>query len=189
VTSHWVFGYGSLVWRPDFPYEERRAGWIEGWERRFWQASTDHRGTPEAPGRVVTLVASAQSRCHGIAYRISDDVRHEVFAHLDYREKGGYRRVSVDICTHSDGSRSTSLPGLVYLADHGNAHYLGDAPLADIARQIATSHGPSGSNREYLLKLADALRELEADDEHVFSLEALVRGSPLPVREQTRAGR
>jgi cation transport protein ChaC len=67
------------------------------------------------------------------------------------------------------------VPGVVYIAPVGNHAYLGPAPLLDIARQIRASHGPSGSNAAYLHELARALRELDADDPHVFELDRLVK--------------
>jgi len=162
----WLFGYGSLIWRPDFPFARRQRARIEGWSRRFWQGSHDHRGTPDAPGRVVTLVPVPDAHCDGIAYLIG----HTVFEHLDHREKNGYERNDVDL-QFADGRAS----GVVYIAHQSNSAFLGGAPSDVIARQILNSRGPSGTNREYLYELAAALRNLDADDPHVFELEAHVR--------------
>lgn len=159
----WVFGYGSLIFKADFPFIERRPASISGWTRRFWQGSHDHRGTPESPGRVVTLIEEPGSVCEGMAYLITADV----FSHLDYREKNGYLRIQTPL-TFQDG---TEAEGLVYIAGPDNAAFLGPAPEAEIARQIASSIGPSGPNRDYLLSLAQALRDLQEDDPHVFAIE------------------
>ena len=80
-SGTWVFGYGSLIYKVDFPYLRREIASIQGWERRFWQGSHDHRGTPCSPGRVVTLIASPTAVCRGIAYLVEA----EVFEHLDHR--------------------------------------------------------------------------------------------------------
>jgi cation transport protein ChaC len=161
--SVWLFGYGSLIFKADFPYIERRPASIAGWTRRFWQGSHDHRGTEAAPGRVATLVEQAGAHCAGMAYLITP----EVFAHLDHREKNGYLRIAIDI--HFGDGRTVE--GLVYIARHDNAAYLGEASELDIARQIAAASGPSGQNRDYLVDLAHALRELAQDDPHVFAIE------------------
>lgn len=164
----WVFGYGSLIWKVDFPYVASRSGAIVGWERRFWQGSHDHRGVPTSPGRVVTLIESPGAVCAGMAYLVEPTV----FDHLDHREKNGYVRVRTCIqCTTDE----TLQPAVVYVADPHNHAFLGDAPLVAIAHQIATSRGPSGANAEYLFELAAALRNLEIVDAHVFELEAAVR--------------
>jgi cation transport regulator ChaC len=159
----WLFGYGSLIFKADFPYIERRAASIADWSRRFWQGSHDHRGTESAPGRVVTLVPEPGAVCHGMAYLVTP----EEFVHLDHREKNGYLRLATNI-TFDDGG---VVEGLVYIATGENAAFLGPASEYDIARQIAASHGPSGPNSEYLLELAKALRELGKHDEHVFAIE------------------
>ncbi|MCU0656395.1 MAG: gamma-glutamylcyclotransferase [Polyangiaceae bacterium] len=171
----WIFGYGSLIWRPSFPFEERRTALLRGFSRRFYQGSHDHRGTPEAPGRVVTLLEDPSASCLGVAYRISPQHLPAVLDHLDVREQNGYERLERPLAL--DPPRGPTITALVYLAGPSNPAYLGPAPLAQIADQVRSAHGPSGPNIEYLLRLADALRELEAHDEHVFQLEALVRSS------------
>jgi cation transport protein ChaC len=163
----WVFGYGSLIYKVDFPYIERRVASICGWQRRFWQGSHDHRGTPTAPGRVVTLIPSPDKVCRGMAYLIE----HHVFDHLDHREKNGYERHPVAIAF--DGQSNTT-QGVIYVAREDNHAYLGPAELEDVATHIAGSSGPSGSNTEYVLKLAHALRELDEHDPHVYALENLL---------------
>jgi len=166
-ASVWLFGYGSLIYKADFPYLERRPAHITGWTRRFWQGSHDHRGTEAAPGRVATLVSEPGAICHGMAYLVTP----EEFAHLDHREKNGYLRLATEI-VFEDGS---SHEGLVYIATEENAAFLGPASERDIALQIARSCGPSGPNSEYLLELAQALRELGRNDPHVFEIERHLR--------------
>jgi cation transport regulator ChaC len=184
----WLFGYGSLIWKADFPFLERRPAHIRGWSRRFWQGSHDHRGTPEAPGRVVTLVRDPAAICHGMAYRITPDV----LGPLDVREKNGYLREVTRLVFEQDGESGIGdmpgiVEGLVYLATEDNAAFLGDAPLDAIAEQIATARGPSGPNSDYLLNLASALVQLGVEDTHV--LELAERLSPSPSTNDTSASR
>ncbi len=170
----WLFGYGSLIWRPDIDYVDRRPARLLGWTRRFWQGSHDHRGLPHAPGRVVTLIQDSEGHCDGMAYLVDEETAANTFARLDHREKNGYRRLGVTLRFREDGTRS---PGIVYIAPVGNFAYLGPAPVPQMARQIREASGPSGRNLDYLLALAEALRALDAHDPHVFELEAAVRGN------------
>jgi cation transport regulator ChaC len=168
MTDVWVFGYGSLIWRPDFSFMDSRTAAISGWTRRFWQGSTDHRGSPGAPGRVVTLVRAQSEICRGRAYLIREEDRADVLSHLDYREKGGYSMHEVDM--EFSAPDEGSARGLIYIAVPGNPNWLGEAPQEQLAEQVRQSSGPSGTNVEYVLELAKALRAIGAEDEHVFDL-------------------
>lgn len=172
-SSLWIFGYGSLIWRPDFSYLQSVPGIVLGWTRRFWQGSTDHRGTPEKPGRVVTLFASEAGQCWGRAFEVAPSQRSRVLENLDHRERGGYVRIEVEIELPSQARRSCE--GLLYVATEENSSYLGPAPIEVIARQIAEAEGPSGPNPEYVFELAKSLRAMKAEDDHVFAVERALR--------------
>ena len=96
----WIFGYGSLCWRPDFPHEETMVGRVSGWGRYFAQLSCDHRGTPQSPGLVATLLSDVQlqalglrdanehaSVTCGLCYRVGAADAERVLDALDFREK------------------------------------------------------------------------------------------------------
>lgn len=172
LADQWIFGYGSLVWRPAFPYLERAPGFVVGWTRRFWQASPDHRGTPESPGRVVTLLEASDAICWGMGYRVAERDLDEILPALDYREKAGYRRETAAIYfrdRHEPVDRA-----LLYIAGPDNPNFVGERPLAEIAGVIARSHGPSGANRDYVTSLHAALVEMGGRDDHVAAVAALV---------------
>ncbi|XP_017045706.1 putative glutathione-specific gamma-glutamylcyclotransferase 2 [Drosophila ficusphila] len=178
----WIFGYGSLVWKADFPYIDRRRGFIFGFKRRFYQHSIDHRGIPERPGRVVTLLPGdpAEDRVYGVAYRIAASQKSAVLNHLDYREKNGYERCSLEFHTYPNTTAGNEEPiqVIMYVATQANDSYAGNVwQVPCIAKQIFSSAGPSGPNREYLFNLAAAMDQLfpGAVDEHLEELVACVR--------------
>ena len=95
MKNVWLFGYGSLIWNPDIPYLDWKPATLSGFVRKFWQGSHDHRGTPENPGRVVTLIPCEKGYCDGIAYLVSLSTVKSVFEKLDRREKNGYSKTKV----------------------------------------------------------------------------------------------
>jgi cation transport regulator ChaC len=171
MSDTWIFGYGSLIWRPDFPFLEKCVADAAGWTRRFWQGSPDHRGVAHAPGRVVTLLPSPGEVCRGIAYRVEAGSRAAVIEQLDLREIGGFRLAEIELRL---AGRNGPTAGYAYIATPENPNYLGPAALDAIAAQVRGSAGRSGPNVDYVLKLAAALRDIEAEDDHVFALAQLL---------------
>jgi len=170
--ERWIFGYGSLVWRPAFEHLERAPGFIRGYARRFWQGSPDHRGVRERPGRVVTLVPELGAVCWGMGYRVGAAAWDEIVAGLDERESGGFERLELSLGFRDQRAETRAL---VYVAAEGNPNFLGPTPLDAMARQVCSASGKSGSNVKYVLRLAESLQALGVEDDHVFSLASAVR--------------
>ncbi|CCD19023.1 putative ChaC like protein [Trypanosoma vivax] len=177
-----VFGYGSIIWKQEFEYTRSFPCCVAGYRRVFFQGSTDHRGTPGKPGRVVTLIQSSEpnSFVAGVAFELPPDAakREEILAKLDHRESGGYVREEVklyDISTHEALNIAEGTLCLCYRATEENSEYLGEATEEVIAQQVADCAGPSGPNSEYVFKLAEGLRALGVEDAHVFTVEREVR--------------
>ncbi|XP_038717301.1 gamma-glutamylcyclotransferase 2-3 isoform X2 [Tripterygium wilfordii] len=159
----WVFGYGSLIWKAGFDYDDRLVGFIKGYRRVFYQGSTDHRGTPEYPGRTVTLEPAGGEVCWGIAYKITKKEDEETaFTYLE-----------------EPSATTPAVSGvMVYIASPDkklNKNYLGPESLENIAKQIVCAQGPSGPNRDYLFQLERSLLEIGCEDKHVMDLANEVR--------------
>ncbi|KAG2024092.1 hypothetical protein CC2G_001681 [Coprinopsis cinerea AmutBmut pab1-1] len=187
-----VFGYGSLIFKPPPHVVAKTPGFLKGYVRRFAQKSHDHRGTPESPGRVVTLVHKEdwdkfsgsdafpdEDVVWGIAYTIDPAYVAEVRDYLDYREKDGYTLETLDIYNvDSQGNESVIIHNAYcYVGRNDNPSFIGSEPLDALSKTIWRSVGPSGPNKEYLYRLADAVRELSPSsyDSHLFALEDLVK--------------
>jgi cation transport protein ChaC len=174
----WVFGYGSLVWLPKFDFSEKTVGHVSGFSRRFYQGNSTHRGIPGRPGRVATLLRSEKNeeKTYGTAFRLHGKIEIEqAMEHLNMREStlGGYI-LDVSIFHSIDG---TEIPVVFYVATADNEQYTGVESLTQLAEIIASSTGPSGTNREYLFKLADWQRKNlpDVNDEHLYGLEKLTK--------------
>jgi len=179
-SSLWVFGYGSLVWKPGFKHGRTMVGSVRGFARRMWQGNETHRGTPGKPGRVATLVEDKKEETHGVAMELQGK---EALDYLNNREMtlGGYsQQITLfhPLSSDEEGIVVVPFPVLVFVASPNSGPYwLGPASSSEIAKQVVSSEGASGHNVEYVLKLAEWLHKEVPDawDDHLFSIEVEVR--------------
>jgi len=150
----WVFGYGSLMWRPGFDYLERRAAVLHGRRRAFCIYSVHHRGTPERPGLVLGLAPGGSVR--GVAYRIADQRWEDVIAYLREREQPTETYVEASAIMRLDGDAARK--AVVFLSDVAHPQWAGVLPLDAQADLIAGGTGLSGRNVDYLRDLVDHLK-------------------------------
>ncbi len=170
AQDRWVFGYGSLMWRPGFPFVDRRCATLHGRRRAFCIYSVHHRGTYERPGLVLGLAPGGSTR--GVAYRVAEADWDEVYAYLREREQPtetyfeAWRDVRVD--------GSGPVRSLVFLSDVNHPQWAGALTLEQQADLIAGARGLSGPNVEYLADLVAHLREENVRDQGMERLLTMV---------------
>ncbi|MCX5579885.1 gamma-glutamylcyclotransferase [Kaistia terrae] len=162
MSDFWVFGYGSLMWRPGFPFEEAFPAHLEGERRAFCVQSYIYRGTREHPGLVLGLDRGGS--CRGMAFRVAEAERDAVLAYLRERElvTNSYLEVERDIRLERparDYVRATT-----YVVDRDHPQYAGDLSRAAVLAQVSDSVGQAGSNRDYVLATAEHLASLNIED-------------------------
>lgn len=185
--SIWIFGYGSLTWKPCINYAKREIGFIWGFSRKFWQGNIHQRGTFEKPGRVATLISSEGEKCWGVAYEVRGEENIEnALSHLESRETklGGYRKFITKFYGRDAkdpiGEEETFadvIDVLCFTATPSNPHYLGPCDVELMADQIVGTSGSCGPNSEYITRLAQFLLEHipEDNDTFLFTLDAKIK--------------
>jgi cation transport protein ChaC len=151
----WVFGYGSLIWRPGFDFVERVPARLIGEHRALCVYSFVHRGTPEKPGLVLGL--DRGGACRGVAFRIAEKNRAATVAYLRAREQvtSVYREVTRSVWLENEARQRVG--ALAYVVDRGHVQYAGRLSLAEQLRHVMQGHGQSGANREYVIATVKAI--------------------------------
>lgn len=170
TSERWVFGYGSLMWRPGFPFAERRAAILHGRRRAFCIYSVHHRGTYERPGLVLGLAPGGA--CRGAAYRVAEADWAEVHAYLMEREQPTETYIEARRTVRLDDGRRVE--ALCFLSDVQHPQWAGALSLARQAELIAGATGLSGKNTDYLRDLVEHLREMGVRDAAMERLLSLV---------------
>jgi cation transport protein ChaC len=175
----WVFGYGSLMWRPGFSFVEQVPARLIGEHRALCVYSFVHRGTPEKPGLVLGL--DRGGACRGIAFRVAARDRAATIAYLRAREQvtSVYREVTRSVWLDHAPQRRVS--ALVYVVDRGHVQYAGRLSLADQHRHVVQGHGQSGANRDYVLATVQAIEAEGFRDPQLHQL-ALMLHHETPAR-------
>jgi len=158
----WVFGYGSLIWNPEFPVAERRVARLSGWHRSFCMRSIHHRGSEADPGLVLALDRARGAHCAGVAFRVSPGAEEATLTLLRERELISSAYLEDWLPVHfADGE---GVVALTYVIDPSHVQYCGGLALEDQARIIAMAVGGRGRNCEYLFNTAAHLAELGIAD-------------------------
>jgi cation transport protein ChaC len=174
AVDRWVFGYGSLMWRPGFDYLDRQRAVLHGRRRAFCIYSVHHRGTYERPGLVLGLAPGGATR--GCAYRVAAEKWPQTYAYLLEREQPTetYIEAWAPVRLHNADRGGEAVKTLVFLSDIHHPQWAGDLSLEAQARLIAGATGLSGRNVDYLRDLVGHLREVGVVDRTMEQLLARV---------------
>jgi cation transport protein ChaC len=168
----WVFGYGSLMWRPGFEFVEQVPARLIGEHRALCVYSFDHRGTPEKPGLVLGL--DRGGACRGVAFRVAAGLRDTTVDYLRSREQttNVYREVMRSVWLENEARQRVS--AMAYVVDRGHVQYAGRLSLTDQLRFVQQGHGRSGNNRDYVLSTVKSIEAQGFRDAQLHQLAAML---------------
>ncbi|TPL43182.1 gamma-glutamylcyclotransferase [Mesorhizobium sp. B2-4-6] len=160
MGDFWVFGYGSLIWRPGFAHVETRRARLYGYRRSLCVYSFVHRGTRARPGLVLGLDRGGS--CIGLAYRVPENLRDEVLSYLRERElvTSVYLERMLDIRLNGGGS----VEAVAYTVDRQHEQYAGGLDVDHAAEVVRGAVGQSGRNEDYVLSTLEHLKALGIRD-------------------------
>ena len=179
MGDFWVFGYGSLMWRPGFAHVETRRARLAGYRRALCIHSHVHRGTPDRPGLVLGLDRGGS--CLGMAFRVPGELSAEVMTYLRERElvTNVYleKRLPVRLDT------GFTVEAVAYVVDRTHEQYAGRVGVEEAAQAVSGAVGQSGPNEEYVFNTLEHLRALGIRDHWLESVaERLIPVSPQAAR-------
>ncbi|WP_313282232.1 gamma-glutamylcyclotransferase [Delftia tsuruhatensis] len=155
----WIFGYGSLIWRPDFDFCERRTARVFGWHRALKMWSTINRGTPQNPGLVFGMLSGGS--CRGMVFRIPRHHGHDVMRKLWQREMANavYDPRWLP-CRTGQGT----VQALAFTLSRQSPNHTGELAPEDYRRIFSEAKGIYGSTHDYARATFDELKRLGIRD-------------------------
>ncbi len=171
-NGFWVFGYGSLIWQPEFPYGKKHIATLTGYARSFCMWSIHHRGTLETPGLVLALDKQTGAECHGVAFFVAPEDAAQTLADLRAREliSAAYLEVSHPVMLDT----GEKVDALCYVVDPDHVQYCGGLSLEHQAEIIATAKGGRGPNTDYLFNTCKGIDALGLQDDDLAFLKRRV---------------
>jgi cation transport protein ChaC len=166
TASHWVFGYGSLIWNPGFSHVSAQQGLLRGAHRSLSIVSHHHRGTIERPGLVFGLTRGGS--CRGMAFEVTPDDWTAVYAYLQEREQ--VTSVYRDVLRPVRLADGRTVSALAFLVDERHEQFAGHLTLDQQLAMVRTAIGLSGRNIDYVLNTARHLNQLGIRDRQLMAL-------------------
>lgn len=160
MGDFWVFGYGSLMWRPGFAHVETRRARLHGYRRSLCVVSHVHRGTPQRPGLVLGLDRGGS--CLGLAFKVPHDLRGEVLDYLRARELVTSVYLERELPVRLDGGAVVRV--VTYVVDRSHGQYAGGLEPEEAVRRVSGAVGLSGRNEDYVLNTTAHLKALGIRD-------------------------
>ena len=169
----WLFGYGSLIWRPDFPFRERRGALLHGWHRALKMWSAVNRGTPECRGLVFGLLTGGS--CKGMVFRVPGEQGRQTLTELWKREMvtGVYDPRWLPLRTAQGPVRA-----LAFTLSRHSPNHTGELSDAQYRAIFATATGRFGTTRDYAHATYASLREMGIEDKALARILRLSQTDP-----------